>query len=598
MNSESLYQQINLFDFNQPWGLWLDMNNRWVKLAKKTPWDKIKDIYKEHKEEMAAARKAAEATSIGIKGKKDKQIQETIEGQLSLPFIDQECRANQIAHEEKVIAEAGSKGGHPSLGSRIEVGSLIIQGILETDDRETTSQIGENPYLQYFLGYPGYSPANTFTPSCLSNFRARIPSDAWDEINEAIIQAKHDYSEMKAGKQDPAIDTAADQAPAPALQQSADNAEGCGENHSSVETPVEQVSAETATDKTVPSSEAAPASPIAEEAHAKAPDEKTGSESAGSTEQKDSSGSAGESCTANSGTVIMDATCAPVYIRFPQDFSLTNEARADADRIIDRICEDNNLKRPRTYRRKLQKVSQDLSKCKKKTKEKIRAAMNPLLNGVHRNLNCIESLLKDGYHLTYDESVRVKTIEMVYAQQKYMYDNDVRRVPDRVVSIEMPFIRPISRGKTPQPTEFGPKFDISVDEEHNVRVEHFSYSAYNEGGNLQEVVESYRQRHGHYPERVLADQIYRTKENRDFCKKHGIRLSGPKLGRPSKNEEKAAAEKKVEVQDLTDRIEVERHFSRQKRVFGLFQVREKTADRVQSAVSLAAVLDNLVPTGF
>ncbi|MQN01052.1 MAG: transposase [bacterium LCO1.1] len=35
-------------------------------------------------------------------------------------------------------------------------------------------------------------------------------------------------------------------------------------------------------------------------------------------------------------------------------------------------------------------------------------------------------------------------------------------------------------------------------------------------------------RTGHYPERVLADQIYRTREKRKFCKENGIRLSGPK----------------------------------------------------------------------
>ncbi len=40
-------------------------------------------------------------------------------------------------------------------------------------------------------------------------------------------------------------------------------------------------------------------------------------------------------------------------------------------------------------------------------------------------------------------------------------------------------------------------------------------------------------RTGHYPERLLADPIYRTRDNRKFCKLHGIRLSGPKLGRPS-----------------------------------------------------------------
>ena len=35
--------------------------------------------------------------------------------------------------------------------------------------------------------------------------------------------------------------------------------------------------------------------------------------------------------------------------------------------------------------------------------------------------------------------------------------------------------------------------------------------------------------------RVLADQIYRTRANRSYCKEHGIRLSGPKLGRPGVN---------------------------------------------------------------
>jgi len=34
---------------------------------------------------------------------------------------------------------------------------------------------------------------------------------------------------------------------------------------------------------------------------------------------------------------------------------------------------------------------------------------------------------------------------------------------------------------------------------------------------------------------VHVDKIYRTKENREWCKEKSIRLSGPKLGRPLKN---------------------------------------------------------------
>ncbi|MBL1208409.1 MAG: transposase [Geminocystis sp. GBBB08] len=40
---------------------------------------------------------------------------------------------------------------------------------------------------------------------------------------------------------------------------------------------------------------------------------------------------------------------------------------------------------------------------------------------------------------------------------------------------------------------------------------------------------------GYYPESIHVDKIYRTKENRKYCQEKGIRMSGPKLGRPKKN---------------------------------------------------------------
>jgi len=42
-------------------------------------------------------------------------------------------------------------------------------------------------------------------------------------------------------------------------------------------------------------------------------------------------------------------------------------------------------------------------------------------------------------------------------------------------------------------------------------------------------IENYRGRTGHYPERVLVDQIYRNRANRAYCKEHGIRISGQAL---------------------------------------------------------------------
>ena len=110
-----------------------------------------------------------------------------------------------------------------------------------------------------------------------------------------------------------------------------------------------------------------------------------------------------------------------------------------------------------------------------------------------------------------------------------MFDNKTHSVENRIVSISQPFIRPIVRGKAKSPVEFGAKLDLSVDENGMARVEKLSFDAYNESEVLKTAVENYKQRTGHYPERVLADQIYRNRSNLNFCKEHGIRLSGKRL---------------------------------------------------------------------
>ena len=101
---------------------------------------------------------------------------------------------------------------------------------------------------------------------------------------------------------------------------------------------------------------------------------------------------------------------------------------------------------------------------------------------------------------------------------------------DRIVSLSQQWIRPIVRGKAKAKVEFGVKLDISGCDGWTCLVRH-SFDAYNESTGLQDMIKEYKKRTGHYPERVLADKIYRNRENLKFCKKHNIRLSGPALGR-------------------------------------------------------------------
>ena len=57
------------------------------------------------------------------------------------------------------------------------------------------------------------------------------------------------------------------------------------------------------------------------------------------------------------------------------------------------------------------------------------------------------------------------------------------------------------------------------------------WGVFNEPSGLIKQSEAYCNRFGHYPESEHADKIYRNRGSRKFYKKHGIRLTGPALGR-------------------------------------------------------------------
>ena len=167
---------------------------------------------------------------------------------------------------------------------------------------------------------------------------------------------------------------------------------------------------------------------------------------------------------------------------------------------------------------------------------------------------------------------------------------------NRIVSISQPYVRPIVRGKASKPTEFGAKIHLSVDELGFARIEHLSFDSFNEGPMLQNAIEAYKYRTDHYPERVLVDQIYRTKDNIAFCKKNGIRLSGPKLGRPTKDKAKKDAAKKIADQDNVDRIQIERFFSTAKRRNGMKLIDRKREDTSLMTIALSVMVTNIFGT--
>ena len=449
--------QSSFLDFNQPMGLHMNPENRWIKMADMIPWDVFEKKYK---------------------------------------------------HLFK------SKTGNVAKPLRMALGALIIQTRFQYSDRELVQQITENPYLQYFIGLPGYQETPPFDASTLVLFRKRINARMLMEANEYLLE------ENKPDKKEDDND---DQTPP------SDNGTGDSDQPEEPE---------------------------------------------------------------NKGTLTIDATCAPVYIRYPQDISLLNEAREKLEEMILWFHKTYGVDLSRRDCKAARRNYLSFAKSKKHSAKQIRKVLKKQLSYVRRDIGYLENFLSAGYAPKQKDIATILTIFKLYEQQQYMYDNKVHKVENRIVSISQPWIRPIVRGKVKAPVEFGAKLDLSIDAEGYARIENISFDAYNENTCLQDAVNAYYERTGYYPKRVLADQIYRTRENRAFCQKHGIRLSGPKLGRPNKTTTKT--EKKIEYQDNTDRIEVERRFGLTKRCYGMGRIMTRLEDTQLASIALSVFVANIV----
>lgn len=421
---------------------------------------------------------------------------------------------------------------------RMALGSLIIKDKCDFTDRETVEHITENPYMQYFIGLKRYQKEPPFDPSLMVHFRKRLDKETMMEINEMIC-AKEQEPEQEEKPDDP-------QDP------------GDPPNMGSAEVEAEQVPEEQAVTQEDSHAESKPEEPI------------------------------------NKGKLLLDATCAPADIRYPTDLSLLNEAREKSEGMIDALYHVNLglNKKPRTYRKKARKAYLSIAKQRKPQTKSIRRAIGKQLGFLGRNLRAIDKLLKLDGHGTLDnrQSRELETIRLLYEQQRSMYTQKTHQVSERIVSISQPHVRPIVRGKANAPTEFGAKLAVSMVDGY-MFVDELSWNPFNESNNLKQAVEDYKKRYGCYPEAVLADQIYRNRDNRAYCKQHGIRLSGPALGRPAAQE--AKNKKRIEQQDMKERNAIEGGFGVGKRRYGLGRIMARLKETSESEIMLQFIVMNL-----
>lgn len=293
--------------------------------------------------------------------------------------------------------------------------------------------------------------------------------------------------------------------------------------------------------------------------------------------------------TPKKGKLIVDASCMPSDIRYPNDMSLLDEARTRTEKIIDELCKAQGIKKPRTYRQNARKHFIRFIHEKKPNGKKVRKAIGKQLRYVHRNLKNIGEM-SDFYEVLNNGLYRdLLVIHELYRQQKEMYDAKKHRVESRIVSIAQPHVRPIVRGKAGAPVEFGAKVEVSLIDGYTF-IDYLSWENFNESQCLKGQVEEYYKRFGCLPESIHADKIYRNRENRNYCKGLNIRLSGPALGRPA---ELTKEEKRQMREDNSVRNSVEGKFGQGKRRFGLSRIMAKLQETSETVIWINIIVMNL-----
>ena len=178
----------------------------------------------------------------------------------------------------------------------------------------------------------------------------------------------------------------------------------------------------------------------------------------------------------------------------------------------------------------------------------------------------------------------------VYRQQLWLYENKKRSIEDRIVSLNQPHIRPIIRGKAGKSVEFGAKLSASCFEGY-VFLDHISWDNFNESADLKTQVEAFKDYTGYYPESVHVDKIYRTRENRAWCKERGIKMSGPPLGRPPVHVSQEQKKQSLESEKIRNCIEGK--FGQGKRRFSLGRIMTKLSYTSQTAIAITFLVMNL-----
>ena len=259
-------------------------------------------------------------------------------------------------------------------------------------------------------------------------------------------------------------------------------------------------------------------------------------------------------------------------------------------------------KKPSTYRRVARRVYLRVVKRRRPSAKILRQGVGKQLGYLRRHLDDMEPMLDrtvEGVALLAAQPLRrYRVIQYLYRQQRQMLEARTHRCADRIVRLHQPHVRPIVRGKANRSVALGAKLRVSLDEQGLAHVDQLRWDAFNEGQDWIDQVETYRQRHGHYPQKVLADPVYGTGENRGYLKEKGIAYGGKPLGRPRKptshNAKQLKQAKMQRRQDYRERMLIEGKLGQGKQGYQLHRIKAKTARTSEAWIRSIFLVMNLL----
>lgn len=234
---------------------------------------------------------------------------------------------------------------------------------------------------------------------------------------------------------------------------------------------------------------------------------------------------------------LCDATCYESYIKFPTDVKLLWDCNEWLHGQIKRLYKALGQKRPRS-KYKEQKHKQGVyARLRRKTHKEERRRRRQLLGLCDKLLLQMGALL-DGWsrQVERDERLvdeftlqRYQLIGKIYQQQLFHYQHPSESVPQRIVSLFKPYLRPIVRGKENKRVEFGAKLNTWQVDGLNF-IEYLDFEPFHEGIRLKQAIAFHHRYFGRLRQ-VGADDIYANNANRRYCSRLGLGTSFKPKGR-------------------------------------------------------------------